>query len=460
MRDHELDLADIQGNILRAYAFPHARFFQVSLKSAESACAFMSKLLPLITTAEVWPDEKPESTLNIALGASALSLFALPQGTLSSFPDEFMEGMAKRAKSLGDTGESDPENWDNEWNQDVDALVTIYGREPAHRESVSAQLNEIAQECGVQIIAYQDANKLTIDGAFSSKEHFGFTDGIAQPEFKHSHSRHTPGDGKLGKHGGWEFLETGDFLIGYANEAQEIEKYPDPILFSKNGTFLVYRKLEQDVAGFRRYVKEQAANYPGGEEKLGAKLVGRWADGTPVALSPDKPNSGISGSAEKINDFRYGDDPEGLKCPLGAHVRRANPRDSLGFKDNLTARRRIIRRGISFGDYLRNDESNVNEERGLIFIVLNANISRQFEFIQQQWMNYGNDFRMGDESDPIVGNHGSSQRYLIPGDTNKGEEPYVCTDMNSFVKLRGGAYFFVPSITALRLLATNTVDVR
>jgi len=460
MQDHELDLADIQGNILRAYAFPHARFVHVSLESATAGRTFLENILPLVTSAEIWPDQKPSATLNVAISASGLRVLAVPQGTLSTFPDEFMQGMNDRAVVLGDIDESSPEKWDEVWKSDVDVLISLYAQTEAGREQHYSQIKTLAEECGVRLCSYQDANKLRIDGQFCDKEHFGFKDGIGQPEFKHSHSRHTAGDGKFAKHGGWEPLETGDFLIGYGNEAKEIEAYPQPILFSKNGTYLVYRKLEQDVSGFREYTKQQGEKYPGGEEKLKAKFLGRWSDGTPLALSPDKPDPSISGSADKINDFRYGDDPEGLKCPIGAHCRRANPRDALKFKDNMTDRRRIIRRGISYGDYMANDGSNANEERGLVFIALNANISRQFEFVQQQWMNYGNDFKQGEESDPVVGNHAASQRYVIPGDSNKGEEPFVCTEMKTFVRLRGGGYFFVPSITALRLLANNEVDVR
>ncbi|MDX1489903.1 MAG: Dyp-type peroxidase [Pseudohongiellaceae bacterium] len=460
MRDNELDLGDIQGNILRAYAFPHARFVQLALNDAAAGQRFFAQLLPLITTAEVWPDEKPNATLNVAISASGLRTLELPQATLSSFPNEFMQGMAERALTLGDVEESSPEHWDEVWQKNVDALVSIYGQTDNDCEAHMEQLGAIAEACGVSIIGSQRAGKLTVDGSLSSKEHFGFTDGIAQPEFKHSHSRHTAGDGKLASHGAWTPLETGDFLIGYGNEAKEIEAYPEPLLLSKNGTFLVYRKLEQDVVSFRQYMSEQAEKYPGSEAKLRAKFVGRWEDGTPVALSPDKADPTISGNPDLINDFKYGDDPEGFKCPIGAHVRRANPRDALGFKDNLTDRRRIIRRGISYGDYLNADGSNADEERGLIFIALNANLSRQFEFVQQQWMNYGNDFHQGEQSDPVIGNHKSSRSYVIPGDTSKGEEPFICTEMKTFVRLCGGDYFFVPSLTGIRLMASNEVDAR
>lgn len=460
MHGYELDLSDIQGNILRAYAFPYARFVQISFDNAASGQRFFAQVLPLLTTAEVWPDEKPKATLNVAISAAGLRTLDLPQATLSSFPNEFMEGMAERAMALGDVEESSPEHWDEVWLKKVGALVSIYGQSEADCDAHMEQLAAIVEASGVSIMGSQRAGKLTVDGKLCAKEHFGFTDGIAQPEFKHSHSRHTAGDGKFSRHGGWEPLETGDFLLGYGNEAQEIEAYPQPLLLSKNGTFMVYRKLEQDVTGFRQYMREQSKKYPGSEAKLRAKFVGRWEDGTPIALSPNEPDATISGNPDKVNDFRYGDDPEGLKCPIGAHVRRANPRDALGFKDNLTNRRRIIRRGISYGDYLDGDGSNADQERGLVFVALNASLSRQFEFVQQQWMNYGNDFQQGEQSDPVVGNHKSSRSYVIPGDTAKGEEPFICTEMKTFVRLRGGEYFFVPSLTGVRLLATNEVDPR
>ncbi len=456
-----LDLADIQGNILRSYAFHYACYIQLRLTRGQAARRFVAAILPSVTNAEVWPHEKPESTLNIALGRSALSALEIPQPTINSFPNEFLQGMAARAASLGDTGDSAPEQWEEAWQHPVDVLISIHARTDSARLRACEAVDAICKQTGgATITGLQDAGKLRIDHKITAKEHFGYTDGISQPEFEHSHSRHTPGDGKLNRKGQWLDLATGDFLIGYPNEAKELEACPLPTVFSRNGTFMVYRKLRQDVKSFRQYIAEWGARYPGGPEKLQAKFMGRWPDGTPLSLSPDRPDPELAADAQRNNDFTYKADPQGLRCPLGAHVRRGNPRDSLGFHGKLAERRRIIRRGMPYGAYAPDQQDVDDSDRGLIFICLNANLSRQFEFVQQQWINYGNDFHLGEESDPVIGNRAGSSRYIIPGDPGKGEESFVCAGLPSFVTLKGGDYFFIPSITALQMISEGMVDPR
>lgn len=461
MRDAILDLTDIQGNILRAYAFPFGRYMFMNLTTASDARSFIRAMIPDITSSEIWRDEKPLSTLNIALSQSALTALKLPEATLRTFPDEFRQGMAARARSLGDVGDSDPANWEPMWQKGVDVLIMINGQTEAECEKLCADIAAKAHSTGgALVLGMLASNLLQVDGKLTSKEHFGYTDGISQPEFRHSHSVHTPGDGKVAGHGNWNPLETGDFIIGYSNEAKEIETYPEPIIFSRNGTFLVFRKLQQEVQKFRDYVERWGALYPGGPEKLRAKFMGRWPDGTPLALSPDKPDPALATDPQRSNNFSYRDDPEGLRCPLGAHVRRANPRDSLGFHGQLTSRRRIIRRGMTYGTFAPESQPVDDTERGVVFMALNANISRQFEFVQQQWINYGNDMHLGEDSDPVIGNRSDGGRYIIPGDTAKKEETFVCSGLSTFVTLRGGDYFFVPSLTALQLIADGLVDPR
>jgi Dyp-type peroxidase family len=451
MNDSTLDLADIQGNILRAYAFPYGRFIFLNLTDSASARVFIAALIPRITNAEVWPDEKPRSTMNIALSRTALSALELPEPSINSFPDEFLQGMAARANGLGDVGSSAPANWEAIWQGRVDVLISIHGQAKSDCDAAYQWIVDIAESSsGATILGYQESNQLSIDGEFTPKEHFGYTDGIAQPEFRHSHAKHTLGDGKISAHGKWESLETGDFIIGYSNEAKELEAYPEPMVFSKNGSFLVYRE----------YIESWGKRYPGGVEKLKAKFMGRWPDGTPISLSPDKPDQELANDANRSNDFSYGDDPDGARCPLGSHIRRANPRDALGFHGKLSSRRRIIRRGMPYGSYAPETEPVDEEERGLVFIALNANFSRQFEFIQQQWINYGNDLQLGEDTDPVIGIRKGNSRFVIPGDSSKGEEPFFCSGLPSFVTLRGGDYFFVPSLTALQQMAQDLVDPR
>lgn len=457
----KLDLSDIQGNILRGYRLPFARYLFLRFELTLGFRQFLNDVAPLVTNAEIWDDGKPESTLNIAISASGLEALEIPTETLNGFPAEFIDGMAKRCDILGDSGSSAPKNWEGMWHERIDAWISINAISMEARERGFAALVAIVEKSeGAQIVGHQDAGVLFLNGKAAPIEHFGYADGFAQPDFIGGQAVDTPGDGKIAKHGRWDEIATGEFILGYRNEAEELPPAPKPWILSKNGSFLVYRKLRQDVAAFRAYIDEWGAKYSGGPEKLMAKMVGRWRDGTPLALSPDKMDKEIVADPLRVNNFTYGDDPDGLKCPVGAHVRRANPRDSIGFEGRLATRRRIIRRGLPYGTYIPEGMPVDNEERGIIFMALNASISRQFEFVQQQWINYGNDFSLGEESDPIISTNEGGGSFVVPGDPKRKEETFICGQLPSFVTVRGGGYFFLPSLTALRFLAAGIVDPR
>jgi Dyp-type peroxidase family len=314
---------------------------------------------------------------------------------------------------------------------------------------------------GAAIVGAQDAAALQIDGKVSSKEHFGYTDGFGNPDYLGVERKSQQGQGKLKSDGTWERLATGELLLGYADEAGELPVAPLPHLLANNGTFMVYRKLHQNVATFRRYLKEKSALYPGGLEKLAAKFVGRWRDGTPLELSPDGGNLEIVKDANRSVNFTYGNDLAGVRCPIGAHIRRTNPRDAFGFNGKLINRRRISRRGMVYGPYVREDqEVRDDQEHGVVFMALNASLFRQFEFVQQQWIEYGNDARQGNDKDLLLGNHEHGGKFMIQGTEDPNNPPFVCGGLPNFVELRGGDYFFIPSITALRMIATNSVDPR
>jgi len=160
-------------------------------------------------------------------------------------------------------------------------------------------------------------------------------------------------------------------------------------------------------------------------------------------------------------NFKYGGDLDGVRCPIGAHVRRTNPRDAFGFDGKLVNRRRISRRGMPYGPYTPEEQPvSDTDEHGLIFMVMNASIFRQFEFVQQQWIEYGNDARQGNDKDMLMGNHGGVGKFMIQGTADPANPPFVCGGLQNFVELRGGDYFWVPSITALRMIADNSVDPR
>ena len=461
-----LDLSDIQGNILRGYRLPFARYVFVNLFDADVARALMARLYMNITNAEIWTEGKPSSTLNMALSRTALRVSGVPRATIEEMPDAFLEGMRARANILGDVGASAPVHWDNVWRGHVDVMFSINAQTSDAREERSKWLSNAVAASGGEIVGFQDAGALRANGKFLKSEHFGYSDGISQPVFDQSPDPHTrdrpalaqqrPGGGKL-RAGEWKPIEVGEFILGHPNESQELPAYPNPSVFVHNGSFMVYRKLRQNVAAFRAYFEEWGAKYAGGAEKLRAKFVGRWSDGTPLALSPDHKDQDISSDPMRANDFTYADDPEGLKCPLGAHLRRMNPRDSMGFGSDLTRIRRILRRGLPYGTWADENAPVDDSERGIIFMALNASITRQFEFIQKQWVNNGNGFHLGEERDPIIGSTAAGT-FTIPGDTSKGEEPFFCKDIPSFVECAGGDYFFVPSITAIRMIADGLVS--
>ena len=178
-------------------------------------------------------------------------------------------------------------------------------------------------------------------------------------------------------------------------------------------------------------------------------------------MSPDTTDPSIVSDPLKNTDFKYGDDAEGAKCPLGAHTRRVHPRDAFGFDGRLINRRRITRRGLPYGPFATAGAPISDDvDRGVVFMALNASISRQFEFVQQQWVDYGNDAHLGNDKDPLMGNHGGQGKFVIQGDRRAANPPFICSGLPNFVELRGGDYFFLPSMTALAMLAMKLVDPR
>ena len=383
--------------------------------------------------------------------------------------------MRQRAALLGDTGVNSPDHWDPLWRDDrvhVHAWLGINGQSVAALDTRQAAIQSALDETGgATLLDCQEAAAVVIDGKPTTKEHFGFTDGFGNPDYLGVERSTQPGQGKLMPDGkSWGPLATGELLLGYADEAGELPVAPVPHLLAANGTFMVYRKLHENVGTFREFLSEWAKRYGAGDdfakEKLAAKFIGRWRDGTPIELSPDHPDPAIVRDSARNVNFMFKDDLAGTRCPIGAHVRRVNPRDAFGFNGKLVHRRRISRRGLPYGpgappEDLPNDPAEIDAtDRGIVFMALNASLSRQFEFVQQQWISYGNDAHLGNEKDLLMGHHGEGEHFSIQGDTTAANPPFFCSGLPNFVELRGGDYFFIPSITALGMLAMNLVDPR
>jgi Dyp-type peroxidase family len=371
--------------------------------------------------------------------------------------------MLARREILGDEGKNDPEHWDAVWRSNrVHAWLAVNARDAEALVQRSAEMQQMLEQVGGgTVLETQDAHAIAVNGKITSQEHFCYTDGFGNPVFKGAELNSVPGQGKLNGHSSWDPLATGEFLLGYADEAGELPVAPIPHLLARNGTFMVYRKLHQNVATFRTYLDEHGARYPGGKEKLAAKFVGRWRDGTPLSVSPDRPDPAIVADNQRNTNFTYGNDAAGIKCPMGAHIRRANPRDAFGFNGGLINRRRIMRRGLPYGEFVPEGQPVSDaDDRGIIFMALNASIFRQFEFVHQQWIEYGNDSHQGNDKDFLLGNHTGRDRFVIQGDSHPQNPPFVCGGLPNFVELRGGDYFFVPSLTAIAMMATGNVDPR
>jgi Dyp-type peroxidase family len=454
-----LDRADIQGDVLRAYGNDYDRttYVFVRVDNADRGRAWLRELLPEVTNDEDWTGPKPETHLNLAFTHGGLAALGLDQPLLDSFSKEFQQGMSARAGALGDGGRDDPGNWEPPFGDGpTHVLVTINALEgPMIDQRLAALRERLDEDPGLAISCEQEAGMLP-----GAREHFGYSDGFAQPAVEGTADAEVRarGGGVPLKDGGWRPLAPGEFILGYEDEDSRVDpqrRLPnapaDPL--GRNGTYMVWRKLHQDVALFRRTILHAAELYEDGDvAKLYAKVCGRWQNGTPLAASPDAEDPSFDASAPGANDFRYlAEDAGGTRCPLGAHVRRSNPRDALGWDGLLSFRHRIIRRGMPYGDPL--PEGAIEDDgadRGLVFVCFNASISRQFEAVQVQWLNDGNIFRLGRDSDYLMGASGATAKMTVQGDP-----PFFLAPQPSFVTLRGGEYLFVPGIAALHAIAAG-----
>jgi Dyp-type peroxidase family len=461
--------ADIQGDILRAYGNNYKRtsYLFAHVDEAAAGRAWLAGLLAQVTNYEEWPGAKPDVRLNVALTYTGLQALGLTAAALETFSVEFREGMAARAQGLGDIGESSPTNWEPVLGTgEAHVLVTINTLTDALRAFRSG----VEAAAGVAIVHEQHARLL--EGA---REHFGYADGFAQPAIAGVSEHKLLGGGVPEAGGGWRGLALGEFILGFEDEdslvdpARALPSAPlEPL--GRSGTYMVYRKLEQDVALFRNTLREAALLRGAGEDAdhkhedlLAAKVVGRWRNGTPLVSSPDAPVANFEPKDMRNNAFRYLDaDGGGARCPLGAHIRRANPRDALGWKGLKSAallafRHRIIRRGMPYGPPLADDAlANDGHDRGLVFVCFNASISRQFEGIQTQWINDGNAFHLGHDKDFLLGDPTTTNKMTIQGEPPG--PPFFLAPQPAFVKTRGGEYLFVPGLRALRALADGDLS--
>jgi Dyp-type peroxidase family len=413
--------------------------------------------------------------VNLAVTVHGLRKFGVEDPKLAQFASEFREGMApppppgsqasRRSNLLGDIGNNSPEHWEwGGWNSDIiDGVLLLYADSKA---SLQALIDEEAASMpgAVDRIRTLDA-RIPID----RREHFGFKDGISQPVIEGTRraerlKRVNPKEARI------SVVKPGEFMLGYLNERGTRTTFPNTPTLGRNGTYLVFRQLAQDVPRFHEFILDTARLVYNTQQPhqtqldwVASRLVGRTPQGEPLIppgadSRPDAGDDGGDDNGTDRNDFLYYfEDRFGLACPIGAHIRRANPRDALDPDPNTALRlskmHRIIRRGRIYGDRLFGAESEAagkpDDPRGLNFICLNADIADQFEMVQHSWLNRSHFGGLHHETDPVshypdvgttmtIQHRPANMRIYVP----------------QLVRVRGGAYFFLPGVAALRMLAS------
>lgn len=456
----DLERDDIQGLLASGYGhLREARFLLLAIDEPALAGAWLGRLADQLTTSQ----DRPHGTaVNVALTASGLAKLGLVPA-FGRFSDRFLDGMTAphRSRALGDIGGDAPANWS--WGgpdtPPIDLLLLLYADDRDALSGLERRL--IGEDNGLELVR-------ALDTEWSDREHFGFRDGIAQPLVAGLREGR-PDD----------TIRAGEFVLGYPNEHGQLTGRPlvsraadpagilptDPASgdadVGRNGSYLVLRQLSQDVRAFWNFVDRATSDVdrrqdPAARVRLAAQIVGRWPDGEPLVLAPDGPHE----IPQPTDDFRYHDlDPNGLRCPLGAHIRRVHPRDTLDPQPGtdrsiaIDKLHRLLRRGRVYGapiapDAALNGGGGDDAERGLHFICLCANIARQFEFVQHTWLTNPKFNGLYDDPDPIVGPAGRSLTVQSEPVNRR------VTGLPSFVGVRGGAYFFLPGVRAVRYLAS------
>ncbi len=478
-----LDLADIQGFILRGYRMPMVRHCLLAVGDPAHARRLLGRLVsgdesdaPQITTAKDWhvgfapgpaddaadaPRLKPDYCLNVGItwpGMLALEIKdRVPTVSFKSF-GAFVEGAAARAKLVGDSGASGPEHWIGDFGKGRDhLLMTLHALSPEAMTSYSDRLSvlikegnafrEIWRQDGMALMEMHDGKPVP-----TFKVHFGYNDGISMTTIRGGPERYPPDHQRP--------CEPWLFVL-----RDEAENYyvPEPRELGLNGSFACFKMIQTDVVGFENFLQSNKDKID--PELLAAKLCGRWRNGVPLALSPDtdSPRGGIP--QEQLNNYQYvnadgSGDPKGLRCPVGAHMRRINPRgqpvtgQALPGGSNNT--HRLIRRGMPYGPVYDPTRPYDGIERGLLGYFINSNLENQYEFVLRQWVNdseFAGSVRLHPRSkDPMIGTQDPAESIFVIPQAN-GAPPIKVTGFSTFVKTRAAAYCFLPSITAIKFIA-------
>ncbi|MEU7306353.1 Dyp-type peroxidase [Streptomyces sp. NPDC007206] len=434
--DVALELDDIQRGVLSGRPTPYAAtYLAFRIDDRGHGRELMRRASTAVTSAADSVSPVGETWVSVAVTCRGLEALGVPRASLDTFAWEFRQGMAARARTLGDVGDSSPEHWETPLGgPDVHVVLTAVAPDPEHLEAAVDRVRPAYDQlAGVTAIWRQDCHALPTE-----TEHFGYRDGVSHPAVEGSG---IPGSNELEVP-----LKAGEFILGYRDELGGVQS-PHPTVLGRNGSYAAFRKLHQNVAQFRRYLKDNSTG-PEDEELIAAKIMGRWRSGAPLALAPHADDPALGADPHRRNTFLYKtDDPAGFTTPGSSHIRRANPRDaSVAGEVRL---HRMIRRGAVYGPPLPEGAlEDDGADRGLMFAFIGAHLGRQFEFVQTQWMNDGVFFGANDAKDPVTGAHDGSAGYTIPRRPLRRR----LAPLPRFVVTRGGEYCFLPSLTALRWL--------
>jgi Dyp-type peroxidase family len=515
------NLDRIQGNIIGGFNKDYQTFLFLKFNDSDKGRKWVGQIVPEIATSkevlafnDLFKALKKRSGregivkatwTNIAFTHSGLKVLGIPDTDLNSFPDDFKAGLATRAAQVGDFGNSAPENWVGPLgSKDVHALLIVASDSLSDLNAlVDGYINDPIFTVAVTIIFRQEGRTRFDD---PGHEHFGFKDGVSQPGIR-GVTEPLEGDPNKGK-GHEDLLYPGEFVLGYPTQIPEPKIVPgqDPInpnpdpgtpshsgpAWTKNGSYLVFRRLSQDVQAFRKSLHELAKSTGLDSAVLGAKLVGRYKSGAPLEQTEEQKKQGIDPTLrdpsidhpdllgdDKINDFEYGEDLDGHFVPRAAHVRKAYPRDQVGgagaSSESDTQTHRLLRRGIPFGNSLGAPEHGGSHvefpyDRGLLFLAYQKSIKDQFEFVQSAWVNDPNfpcnsaknnhpstdkdnicKANDPDGQDPIIAQSPAGS-FRLPS-THASGCPVHQLDVKHFVTTTGGEYFFQPSIDAIYKIA-------
>jgi Dyp-type peroxidase family len=448
------NLQDIQDNVVAPILLRYGRHIFVKFSDGAKARAWLRRMFKRVNARP--KEHGTKFTVNIGFTYEGLKALGLSQHSLDSFPEAFRMGMRGRAHLVGDVGVHAPLHWEGGLGgPDIHAMCWIRTDSAEGREEATRIVrDEMEATGGVEIRFVQDTMAIAHENGIGSEgEHFGFADPISQPPIEGAAAPSYPGDGVLEPNGTWRRLKPGEFLLGYEDEADALgAQTPEPPELRLNGTYMVFRKLYQDVAAFRRYLVSAAKSLYGNDDQyhqdlVAAKIMGRWRSGCPLDLSPEKDDPAIAADPERRNNFTYAGDDEGLRCPIGAHLRRSNPRATTLKRATAVRRHRLIRRGVEYGPPVPDGAlEDDGIDRGLINLFIQADIERQFEFVQREWMKGGEFIGLDpNEQDPINGVGGEGSQMVVPG----AKQPFLF-DLPTFVKVKGGEYLFVPGLKALK----------